>query len=303
MDKVEKTINRFLTYFDPKGSWYAVNKDIEEPRIRSNQYRDQELDWLIGHFHTKAQELEKLKRTEENLKVRKHIAIKGDRSILEETEEDRTEFEGREIHSPVTGLPDAYFPPRDKVKRILGSYVQIVLCIFYVSCVNAGIFYVHAYVSRYPLRNYVDFHHLADGPFGVPTVVTNLALASNGGPPIAPDVHGTCVGEQAQRSARASRSAAACSDVDVPSPTAQPSSSHTSWFERHTLPTSRLASASGSASCCSTAVRASDSVSGDGVTWMRKSACTSVLASPLIERESSCSDFLTVVRSASSTAP
>ena len=96
---------------------------------------------------------------------------------FEETEEDRTEFEGREIHSPVTGLPDAYFPPRDKVKRILGSYIQIVLCIFYVSCVNAGIFYVHAYVSRYPLRNYVDFHHLADGPFGVPTVVTNLALA------------------------------------------------------------------------------------------------------------------------------
>ena len=77
----------------------------------------------------------------------------------------------------MTGLPDAYFPPRDKVKRILGSYVQIVLCIFYVSCVNAGIFYVHAYVSRYPLRNYVDFHHLADGPFGIPTVVTNLALA------------------------------------------------------------------------------------------------------------------------------
>lgn len=34
-------------------------------------------------------ELEKLKRTEENLKVRRHIALKGDRSILEETEEDR----------------------------------------------------------------------------------------------------------------------------------------------------------------------------------------------------------------------
>jgi hypothetical protein len=34
-------------------------------------------------------ELEKLKRTEENIKVRKHIATKGDRSILDETEEDR----------------------------------------------------------------------------------------------------------------------------------------------------------------------------------------------------------------------
>ena len=34
-------------------------------------------------------ELEKLKRTEENIKVRKHIALKGDRSVLDETEEDR----------------------------------------------------------------------------------------------------------------------------------------------------------------------------------------------------------------------
>ena len=64
MEKVEKTINRFIAYFDPKGSWYAVNKEIEEPRIRSNQYRDQELDWMIGHFHTKAQELEKLKNVD-----------------------------------------------------------------------------------------------------------------------------------------------------------------------------------------------------------------------------------------------
>ena len=34
-------------------------------------------------------ELEKLRRTEENIKVRKHIALKGDRSILDETEDDR----------------------------------------------------------------------------------------------------------------------------------------------------------------------------------------------------------------------
>jgi hypothetical protein len=34
-------------------------------------------------------ELDKLKRPEENIKVRKHIALKGDRSILDETEDDR----------------------------------------------------------------------------------------------------------------------------------------------------------------------------------------------------------------------
>lgn len=34
-------------------------------------------------------ELEKLRRTEENIKVRKHIAKGGDRRILDETEEDK----------------------------------------------------------------------------------------------------------------------------------------------------------------------------------------------------------------------
>jgi len=42
-------------------------------------------------------ELEKLKRTEENIKVRKHIALKGDRSILEETEDDRNWARDRAI--------------------------------------------------------------------------------------------------------------------------------------------------------------------------------------------------------------
>lgn len=42
-------------------------------------------------------ELEKLKRTEENIKVRKHIATKGDRSILDETEEDRQRAKNKAI--------------------------------------------------------------------------------------------------------------------------------------------------------------------------------------------------------------
>lgn len=43
-------------------------------------------------------ELEKLKRTEENIRVRKHIATKGDRSILEETEEDRNRQRDQAIY-------------------------------------------------------------------------------------------------------------------------------------------------------------------------------------------------------------
>lgn len=64
IEKTEKVINRFLTELDPKGSWYAVNKEKEEPRIRANQYREEQTDWLIGTFHTKAQEVEKLKDQE-----------------------------------------------------------------------------------------------------------------------------------------------------------------------------------------------------------------------------------------------
>lgn len=59
--QTDKTINRFFDYFDPKGSWYTVNKDNEEAMTRSKQYREEQLDWLIGKYHTKAQEVEKLK--------------------------------------------------------------------------------------------------------------------------------------------------------------------------------------------------------------------------------------------------
>ena len=96
---------------------------------------------------------------------------------FEETEEDRTEFEGREIHSPVTGLPDTFFPAWEKTKRMASSYLQILLCMVYVSCVNAGVFYMHAYVSRWPLAQHLELHYFLTGPFSVPTVLTNIVLA------------------------------------------------------------------------------------------------------------------------------
>lgn len=49
-------------------------------------------------------ELEKLKRTEENIKVRKHIALKGDRSILDETEEDRQRAKNKAIEDEMKEL-------------------------------------------------------------------------------------------------------------------------------------------------------------------------------------------------------
>lgn len=61
IDRTDAIINRFLTYFDPKGSWWAVNKEVDEAMTRARQYREEQVDWLIGQYHTKAQEVEKLK--------------------------------------------------------------------------------------------------------------------------------------------------------------------------------------------------------------------------------------------------
>ncbi|KAH8053242.1 intracellular chloride channel [Aureococcus anophagefferens] len=82
---------------------------------------------------------------------------------FEDTEQDRTEFEGREIHSPVTGMPEAYFPDSEKARRIACSYLQVILCMVYVSAVNAGVFYTYAYVSRWPVQGLLDFNAFFSG--------------------------------------------------------------------------------------------------------------------------------------------
>jgi len=49
-------------------------------------------------------ELEKLRRTEENIKVRKHVARGGDRSVLDETEEDRQRAKDKAIEAEMKEL-------------------------------------------------------------------------------------------------------------------------------------------------------------------------------------------------------
>ena len=58
LQKTDETINRFFSVLDPKGSWWVANKTIEEPMIRAKQFREEQLDWLISKYHTKAQEVE-----------------------------------------------------------------------------------------------------------------------------------------------------------------------------------------------------------------------------------------------------
>ncbi len=81
IEKTEQVINRFLTDLDPKGSWFTVNKEKEEPRIRATQYREEQTDWLIGTFHTKAQEVEKLKDQERADRYYKKAATYYERYI------------------------------------------------------------------------------------------------------------------------------------------------------------------------------------------------------------------------------
>ncbi|MEM7519290.1 MAG: anoctamin, partial [Planctomycetota bacterium] len=65
---------------------------------------------------------------------------------FEELERERPGFEGITIHSPVDGMPVKYFAPAEKSRRVCQSYVQIVLCMLYVTTINAGVFWAYAYI-------------------------------------------------------------------------------------------------------------------------------------------------------------
>ena len=56
--KTDAIINRFLSEFDPKSTWFVTNKGDEEAVTRANQYREEQLDWLISWYHTHAQQNE-----------------------------------------------------------------------------------------------------------------------------------------------------------------------------------------------------------------------------------------------------
>lgn len=58
LEKTDEVINRFIGFFDPKSSWHVANKDNEEAMTRSGDYRESQLDYLIGTYHSKAQEFE-----------------------------------------------------------------------------------------------------------------------------------------------------------------------------------------------------------------------------------------------------
>lgn len=92
-------------------------------------------------------------------------------------ERERTGFVGKVIHSPVTGLPDLYFPERVKIARIISSYLQIALCLLYVATINAGVFYSQAYLSRFPYQKLFAFAFFPKR-YNLPQIMTHVTLAA-----------------------------------------------------------------------------------------------------------------------------
>ncbi|KAJ8603789.1 hypothetical protein CTAYLR_000190 [Chrysophaeum taylorii] len=97
-------------------------------------------------------------------------------ATFEELEQVRTGFVGETINSPVTGLPEQYFPPSEKVERVIVSYVQIVLLMLYVTTINAGIFYAYAYISRFPYQQVFAFSWFPKS-WNMPQILTHVTLA------------------------------------------------------------------------------------------------------------------------------
>ncbi|MBU1433089.1 tetratricopeptide repeat protein [Myxococcota bacterium] len=64
MKKIDEVFNRFYADLGPKTSWYIANKDKKDNESAmglAKQFREDELDWIISKYHSKAQEVEKLK--------------------------------------------------------------------------------------------------------------------------------------------------------------------------------------------------------------------------------------------------
>ena len=70
---------------------------------------------------------------------------------FEDTEEDRPEYEGLDIRSPINGGPDTYFPASEKNKRVAASQSIIVLCAICVLGAVLAIFLLKAVLEAPPV--------------------------------------------------------------------------------------------------------------------------------------------------------
>jgi hypothetical protein len=74
-------------------------------------------------------------------------AMEWGTTLFEEEETDRPEFKGEEIRSIINGKKIKYFPPADKMRCILYSYVVISLMMLAVVACVSGIFGLQWYIN------------------------------------------------------------------------------------------------------------------------------------------------------------
>ena len=72
------------------------------------------------------------------------------------TERARPKFEGREIHSPVTGLPELYFPARSSAKLRAWSYFLLFLALIGAWLVFFAVYAMNSYLSTRPITHQED---------------------------------------------------------------------------------------------------------------------------------------------------
>ena len=63
------------------------------------------------------------------------------------SEQRRPEFVGKEIHSPVTGMPELYFAPQSAVKLRIASYVVLFWALVAVWALLLGVYVMEAHVA------------------------------------------------------------------------------------------------------------------------------------------------------------
>ena len=70
---------------------------------------------------------------------------------FESFEQPRPEFDGKRIHSPITGFPAIYFSPRAKRRRYCLSYLVVVVLLIAAALIHAGAFVMQAYIANRPI--------------------------------------------------------------------------------------------------------------------------------------------------------
>ena len=84
------------------------------------------------------------------------MAMRWGMSDFKTYEQNRPQFVGREIHSPVTGMPEVYFPRREQLVLRAKSYLVVAAALFLLVGAFACVFAFQAYMTARPWAYQMD---------------------------------------------------------------------------------------------------------------------------------------------------